>query len=142
MAADINVFKVIMVKHFLLFVLLLGLLGLLFLPQTAEAVNIIDPSICAENPNRDPAICSVETPDDNALVGPDGLITRVSQWLVYISGALAVVLIIIAGFMFIFSQGNPQSAGRARSTVLYAIIGLVVVVIGQAIVTFVLNRLG
>lgn len=112
----------------------------------AADIDIIDPSVCSVSEGPQPEACNIENPNkdssDNILVGPNGMITRLAKWLVYISGALAAILIIIAGLMFIFSQGNPESAGRARRTVLYALIGVVVAVVGQAIISFVLIRLG
>ncbi len=105
--------------------------------------KIINPSLCDGSTNQ-PSICYVDidqTHRDNELVGPNGLITHIAQVLVWFSAVLAVILIIIAGLMFIFSQGNSESVGRARSTVLYAVIGLVVAISGQAVVSFVLGRL-
>ena len=57
-----------------------------------------------------------------------------------IFGAIAVLMIVIAGLKFVTSAGNPQSAAKARSTILYAIIGLVVIATAEAIVSFVLGK--
>jgi|SRR5579862_7322510 len=54
-------------------------------------------------------------------------------------GITAVIMIIIAGFRFVSSAGNPESAKAARSTITYAIIGLLVVAVAQVIVRFTLN---
>jgi heme/copper-type cytochrome/quinol oxidase subunit 2 len=55
-------------------------------------------------------------------------------------GVIAVIMIIIAGFRFVTSAGNPESAKAARSTIMYAVIGLVVVALAQVIVRFVLTN--
>ena len=95
-------------------------------------------------PDR-PAICDDllrnQTAKDNVLVGPNGIITKTTQALVYISGVLAMIMLIIAGYMYVFSSGNADSTSRARSTMIYAIVGLVVAVVAQLIVLFVLGRL-
>ncbi len=58
-----------------------------------------------------------------------------------IVGAVAVIFIIIAGIQYITSAGNPERAKRAKDTILYAIIGLVVALFATAIVNFVVGKL-
>lgn len=114
----------------------------LLVVTTVGAVDVVDPSLC--DGGNDPSICQIDNSQsetENVLVGPNGLITRIAKVLVWVSGTLAVILIIIAGLMFVFSQGNAESAGRARSTVIYALIGMVIAIVGQAIVSFVLSEL-
>ncbi len=118
----------------------------------ATVTDVIDTSsICFDadgNPrvgdNR-PKICDSidinQTATDNVLVGPDGLITKIVKAIAYISGSLAVIMIIIAGLRFIFSNGNPESTAAARNTAIYALVGLVVAVSAQLIVVFVLSKL-
>jgi len=56
-------------------------------------------------------------------------------------GAVAVVMIVIAGFRFVASAGNETAVAAARKTIMYAVIGLLVVAVAQAIVHFVLNNI-
>ena len=58
-----------------------------------------------------------------------------------IGGGLALLIIVIAGLRFITSQGDPQAVTRARNTIIYALVGLVVCAIGYSFVTFVLGKL-
>jgi len=62
------------------------------------------------------------------------------QILFGIIGALALLFIVIAALQFITSGGDPQNVAKARQTILYAVIGLVVAVLAEVIVTFVLNN--
>ena len=55
-------------------------------------------------------------------------------------GIVAVVMIIVGGFKYITSGGESSKVSGAQSTILYAIVGLVVVVLAQLIVHFVLNK--
>ena len=57
-----------------------------------------------------------------------------------IVGLVAVIMIIVAGLQFITANANPQNIAKARSSLLYAIVGLVVVVLAQVIVHFVINQ--
>jgi len=54
-----------------------------------------------------------------------------------VSGAAAVLIIVLAGFRYIFSQGNPNELTTARNAILYASIGLIVIIAAFAIVNFV-----
>ena len=55
-------------------------------------------------------------------------------------GIIAVVMIIIGGVKYITSQGESANITSAKNTILYALVGLVVVALAQVIVRFVLNR--
>lgn len=99
--------------------------------------------IC-EYADGQPVVCerlTNQTAESNVLVGANGVVTKLTKALVWISGTLAMILLIISGLMFIFSSGNSESAGRARRTAIYAVVGMVIAVVGQAIVSLVLNRL-
>lgn len=65
---------------------------------------------------------------------------QILQIVLGIFGAIAVLIIVIAGLKFVTSAGNPQSASKARSTILYAIIGLIVISAAEVIVSFVLGK--
>jgi len=57
-----------------------------------------------------------------------------------ITGAIAVLTVVVAGFRFITSQGNPGEVAKARNGILYAVIGLVVIIFAFSIVNFVIFR--
>lgn len=65
---------------------------------------------------------------------------QILQIVFGIFGAVAVLIIVIAGLKFVTSAGNPQSASKARNTILYAIVGLAVILASEAIVSFVLGK--
>ena len=55
-------------------------------------------------------------------------------------GIAAVIMIIFGGFKFINSQGEGSNVASARNTIIYALVGLVVVALAQLIVRFVLTK--
>lgn len=55
-------------------------------------------------------------------------------------GAVSVIMIIVGGFRYIISGGDSNNVGAAKNTILYAVVGLVIVAIAQIIVQFVLER--
>jgi len=67
-------------------------------------------------------------------------LTNIFQYLFGFIGALAVLIIVIAGLRFILANGDPQSVAKARNTIIYAAVGLALAVSAEIIVTFVLNN--
>jgi type IV secretory pathway VirB2 component (pilin) len=68
------------------------------------------------------------------------LIATILNILSFIAGVAAVIMIIIAGFKFITSQGDSSAVTSARNTALYAVVGIIIVVLAQVIVRFVLTQ--
>jgi len=50
-----------------------------------------------------------------------------------------VIMIIYSGFRYITSGGSQEKLGGAKNTLVYAIVGLVIVVIAQIIVHYVIG---
>lgn len=69
-----------------------------------------------------------------------GIINTVVDILSIIVGAVSVIMIIIGGLRYITSAGDSSNVQAAKNTILYAIVGLVIVIFAQAIVAFVVNR--
>jgi hypothetical protein len=57
-------------------------------------------------------------------------------------GALSLLFVVIGGFRYVISAGNPKAVQQAKNTITYALIGLLVAILAQVIVTFVIGRLG
>lgn len=55
-------------------------------------------------------------------------------------GIVAVIMIIVAGFKYITSNGDSGSISSAKTTLIYALVGLVVAALAQFLVHFVLNK--
>lgn len=55
-------------------------------------------------------------------------------------GIITVIMIIISGFRYVTSGGDSGKVASAKNTLIYALIGLVVVALSQGIVLFVLNK--
>lgn len=68
-----------------------------------------------------------------------GIVATVIDVLSIVVGVVAVIMIIIGGLKYITSSGDANNVSSAKNTILYAIIGLVVVLLAQIIVRFVIN---
>lgn len=66
-------------------------------------------------------------------------IKTVIEVLSILAGAVAVIMVIVGGFRYITSAGNPEQAKGARNTILYALVGLIIIGLAQIIVHFTLN---
>lgn len=68
------------------------------------------------------------------------LVKKIVNILSVVVGIVAVIMIIIAGFRYVTSGGKQESVTGAKNTILYAIIGLIIVALAQIIVHFVLSN--
>jgi hypothetical protein len=75
----------------------------------------------------------------STLFGDGGVITTITNVLLFIAGALAVIMIIFGGLRYATSAGNASSVTAAKNTILYAIVGLIIAFLAFAAVNFVLN---
>ncbi|HEY5138592.1 MAG TPA: hypothetical protein VIJ25_04655 [Methylococcales bacterium] len=69
------------------------------------------------------------------------VITIIVNVLSMVIGIIAVIMIMIGGFKYVISGGDANSVASAKNTVLYAVVGLIVVVLAQTVVRFVLFKL-
>ncbi len=127
-------------KKYLLLIGLIVMTCTVFMFSTA-AVRAEDPlkAVCT-GAGAQSAACQSKGNGDNPLLGSGGVLTNVVQILVIATGAAAVFMIMIGGFKYIISNGDPANLNSAKNTILYAIVGLAVAVLGQSIVSFVLNK--
>lgn len=113
--------------------LMLGLVAFATVPAMAAPVNVIDGSNDA---------CS----GDTDICGNSGkklfdIIKNVINVLLFASGIIAIIMIIIGGINYTLSSGDNAKVASAKNTVLYAVVGLVVASLAFAIVNFVVARI-
>lgn len=60
----------------------------------------------------------------------------------YAVGVISVIVIMIGAIMYGVSTGDPQKTKRAKDAILFAVVGIVVALLGQAIVRFVIGGVG
>jgi len=82
------------------------------------------------------ATCDVTTGTNNVQT----LLTNIINWFSIIVGVIAVIMIIVGGLKYITSGGESGKVSSAKTTIIYALIGLVVVALAQLIVHFVLGQ--
>ncbi|HZP55290.1 MAG TPA: pilin [Candidatus Saccharimonadales bacterium] len=97
------------------------------------ALEIIHPDRLPQNSTCSPQTSSTCTTDNIATI--IGIIF-------VIIGALALLMIVIAGLRYIFAQGDPNKMAEAKNQIQYSLIGLIIASLAYAIVGFITGKLG
>jgi hypothetical protein len=92
--------------------------------------------VCDQLKTLDAASCDPANDSAGIL---NGIVGPVIQTLILVVGAVSVVVIVVGGLMYVLSAGDANNTKRAKDTILYAAIGLIIALIAQAIVTFVIG---
>ena len=113
-------------------------------PASAQGVNIAQ-SLCAGanldyNSINSSGACGTGQIEASTLQ-LNSLVTSLISLLSWAIGVVAVFMIIVGGFKYITSGGDSAGVTAAKNTILYAIIGLIIVALSQLIVRFILSRL-
>lgn len=67
------------------------------------------------------------------------VIKKVLNLLSAVAGVLAVIMIMVAGLRLVTSAGNEEGVKKAKSTLVYAVVGLILVAVAQILVHFVIH---
>ena len=115
-------------KKIILMIGVITSLSLAFAPVGVGAIEVFE--ACDTNSSE---VCGAQ---DDEL---QPLLKKIVNFLLYILGAVAVIVIIISGITFVVSGGDSSAVTVAKNRLLYAVIGLVVAIMAYAIVNFVLK---
>lgn len=118
----------------LLFILGATVLVGLFVATSADAVNVINDA-CQQGANGR-QLCQAK--DEN--IEKSGFASDLTNTLLYILGAIAVIAIIIGAIRYTTANGDASQIKSAKDTVMYAVIGLIVAILAWGIVNFVVGR--
>ena len=129
------------------FAVVVASLAMAFIPVLAPAAvsaasdtttNINNNLKCGSNLDASGSGCN-----SNVQTGSQGLnnvITDIVNIFSVVVGIVSVIMIIYGGFRYITSGGDSGNVSSAKNTIIYAVIGLVVVALAQFIVQFVLDK--
>jgi cytochrome bd-type quinol oxidase subunit 2 len=71
-----------------------------------------------------------------------GIITNIMNWLLMLVGIIGVIGFAIAGILYLTAAGDDTAIERAKSAMLYSIIGVIVAIIGVVVIQAVQGMLG
>ncbi len=123
-----------------------SLKGLLVVPVLAlalsfAAVPLADPvSARVIDEGIDGGASAAKSEDQGEdLFAADGIFRTITNVLLFLIGAIAVIMLIIGGIRYTISGGDSTAVTSAKNTILYAVIGIIVALLAYAIVNFVLD---
>jgi hypothetical protein len=125
---------------FCLSFLLLGMVTTAAAPSASTAAADLY-KVCGtsgKNVGKSP-VCKSRSNKSNPVTGSNGLINEAINIMAIIGGIIAVLFIIVGGIKYITSGGDGQKAAGAKNTLLYAVVGLVVIALARTIIYFVLS---
>jgi hypothetical protein len=124
------------IKHFIA-ATLIALTGVLVLtPALAGATSLKCDAVSGINQLDGTSGCSTAAGSSSVST----IMSTVINILSIVVGFAAVVMIVVAGLRFITAGGDSNGIAAARSSIIYALVGLIIVAIAQVLVHFVLNK--
>lgn len=122
--------------------LLLPLLiaGIMFAAPVSQvgAVDLFGGQCQAGQAGANSAACSGN--GDDTISGTDGIILRAAALLSIVASIAAILVIMIAGIIFITAGGDSGKVSNARNMIIYSIVGLIVIFLARTIVAFVVTN--
>lgn len=122
-----------------------NLFALLAVPALALSVAaLIAPSALAADCSVSGGIagaaqCTKSDSQSATLFGDGGVFKTITNVLLFIIGAVSVIMLIIGGIRYTISGGDQAAVTAAKNTILYAIVGVVVAILAYAAVNFVIT---
>lgn len=116
-------------------------LGLAAMPMVASAAT--DTKCDTTNLSLSSGVnCAAPTETKGTdLFAQNGLFKKIADTLIFIVGAVAVIMLIIGGLRYVLSAGDAKNVTAAKDTILYAIVGIVVALLSFALINFVVGQL-
>ena len=115
----------------------------LLAPLPAMAFNPLEEA-CLKAPTAPACVQADEQTkkgDANPVTGDNGTLQVATNFIALVAGIGAVIMIFIGAGFYVTAGGNAEAAGKARSRIVSAFIGLVIVMLAWVIVRFVEDRL-
>lgn len=123
------------IKHAIFAVIAVSTL-LLGSGSAAFAIGIGDGANSAKSNEQSGCLFSSQT----GCEGQTPIFQTITNVLLFIIGAVSVVMLIIGGIKYTVSQGDSAAITSAKNTILYAIVGIVVAILAFAVVNFVIGN--
>ncbi|MFH1047919.1 MAG: pilin [Patescibacteria group bacterium] len=112
----------------------------LFLALIGSALLWSDLAIAADFNLNSPELSPLGTISNSGNALPI-IIGRIIRAVLGLTGVLALVMFIYSGVLWMTSQGNSTTIGKAKQTMIWSILGLVVIFSSYALVNFVMAAL-
>lgn len=103
-----------------------------------SAVEVGNDPACSKLTDKEAlAAAGCPTGEEDAKIGD--VAKNIINVVITVLGLVAVLFVVIGGVNYTTSQGDPQKTKKARDTILYAILGVILAVLAYTIVNFVIS---
>lgn len=114
-----------------------------FLSIASSSTLVLQPSLAFADAKGD--ICAGIAGNsgqgcDTSTAPIDNTLQNVVNLLSAIAGVIAVIMLVVAGFKYTTAAGDSSKISSARTTITYAIVGIIIVGAAQLLVRLVLNK--
>ena len=119
--------------------------GLLLVPILALGLSLVVPAVApvavnaANSTIANGANSAKGDGQQSNLDGNTGVFKTISDVMLYIIGAISVIMLIIGGIRYVVSAGEQAAVTSAKNTILYSIVGIIVAIVAYAVVNFVIT---
>ena len=113
-------------------------LVILSLPLQASASDPFNGVPCGSAGSS--AVCKDKGSSGNPISGSGGLLVKITRIIAYIGGVAAIIMLIIGGIRYILSGGDPGKISSAKDTIVSALIGIAVIVLGTVLIVYVVQK--
>lgn len=122
--------KMSLKKEQLLIVAFVFLLGIVAAPAKSDLILPACPTdtVCIKNPLQFESL--------------EQLLNAIIDFLIKIGAPLAVIMIIYAGLTWMFAAGEPEKISKARSIIIWTIVGYSIILVAKGILLVIQSVLG
>jgi hypothetical protein len=111
-------------------------LGLLFVQMFGGAIALAQGGGAIDTSTDLPPIISQLS---GGQTGLRGIVLAIVNFFLTFLGLLAIIMVIYGGFLYVSSAGNEENVNKAKKILLYAVLGIVVIIVSGALVNTILG---
>ena len=105
------------------------------------SVNATEQTSTTDSPMKYEHLGNPLTGGEQESIGVTGLAGRVAKAAIGVVGTAVFIMVVYGGFLWMFASGNEEKVGKAKKILLWAILGLVVVLSAYAITSFTIENI-
>jgi hypothetical protein len=108
----------------------------------AFSLLMVPVAFAAPDPCIATGTCTIPDPQMTTLAAVMAFLSRIAGWIFVVLLFMAFLFILLGGFTYVTSKGDPKAITTAKNYIIYALIGVAVGVLAKGLVYVVCNMLG
>lgn len=130
-------------RKLIIAILIMGSLIAIGIVRNVNSVYAFDPlqKACTQAPGSGVCADNSANAGKDRITGSGGIIATLFKWIIRLVGILSVIMIMVGGFRYMTSAGDPAGIKGAKDTILYAIVGLLVSGFANLILRFAVDKI-